>query len=88
MVNSRNAQVNLIQAEKDISVEVKKALLDLESARKSWDVSLKVLKSATEDRKIAEERYNLGAGTLLTCWWRMRHMWAPRRRRSTPSRGS
>ena len=65
MVNSRNAQVNLIQAEKDISVEVKKALLDLESARKSWDVSLKVLKSATEDRKIAEERYNLGAGTLL-----------------------
>jgi outer membrane protein len=64
-VGSRNAEVNLVQAEKDISVEVKKALLDLEAARKSWEVSLKVLRSATEDRKIAEERYNLGAGTLL-----------------------
>jgi outer membrane protein len=64
-VTSRNAEVTLVQAEKNISVEVKKALLDLGAARKSWDVSLKVLKSASEDRKIAEERYNLGAGTLL-----------------------
>jgi outer membrane protein len=44
---------------------VRKGLLDLDAARKSWDVSEKVLVSASEDRKIAEERYNLGAGTLL-----------------------
>jgi len=44
---------------------VKKAMLLLESARKSLDVARKGLRSAQEDRRIAEERYNLGAGTLL-----------------------
>ena len=64
-VGKRNAEVNLTQAERDISVQVKKAMLTLESARKSVDVAEKGLRSAREDRKIAEERYNLGAGTLL-----------------------
>jgi outer membrane protein len=61
----RNASVALQQAERDIAVEVKKALLDLEAARKQFDVSQKGLISAREDRRIQEERYNLGAGTLL-----------------------
>ena len=64
-VSSRNAELNLIQAEKDIAVEVKKALLDLEAARKAWEVSEKAMVSAGQDRRIAEERYNLGGGTLL-----------------------
>lgn len=65
IASRRNAEIALAQAERDIQVEVKKALLDLDAAAKAYDVSQKGLVSATEDRKIAEERYNLGAGTLL-----------------------
>ena len=61
----RNAEISLTQAERDINAQVKKALLDLEAARKQYEVGQKALVSAGEDLKIAEERYNLGAGTLL-----------------------
>ncbi|MFN0158424.1 MAG: TolC family protein [Bacteroidota bacterium] len=65
IVERRNAEVSVQQAQRDINVQIKKALLDLEAARKAVDVSKKGLRSAQEDLKIAEERYNLGAGTLL-----------------------
>lgn len=65
IATKKSAQAGLAQTERDISVQVKKAYLDLEAARKQVEVSQKGLVSATEDRKIAEERYNLGAGTLL-----------------------
>ncbi len=61
----KTSETSLKQSEREITVEIKKALLDLESARKQVEVSQKGLVSATEDRRIAEERYNLGAGTLL-----------------------
>jgi outer membrane protein len=61
----RNADLTRLQTERDITVEVKKSLLDLDASRKALEVSQKALVSAREDRRIAEERYNLGAGTLL-----------------------
>ncbi|HTK81984.1 MAG TPA: TolC family protein [Bacteroidota bacterium] len=65
IANKKSAEATLSQTERIITVDVKKASLDLEAAHKQVEVSLKGLISATEDRKIAEERYNLGAGTLL-----------------------
>jgi outer membrane protein len=65
IVARNNSEISLQQTERDITVEVMKALLDIEAARKGVEVSQKGLKSATEDQKIAEEKYNLGAGTLL-----------------------
>lgn len=65
IATKRNAEISLRQSERDINVEVKKALLNLDAARKAYEVSQKGLVSSREDRKIAEERYNLGAGTLL-----------------------
>lgn len=64
-VERRNAEINLVQSERDIRVEIKKALLDLDAARKGVEVTQKGLVSAKEDLRIQQERYNLGAGTLL-----------------------
>jgi outer membrane protein len=63
--NRRIAEITVVQAERDINNQVRKALLDFDAARKQYEVSQKAVRSAQEDRKIAEERYNLGAGTLL-----------------------
>ncbi len=59
------AESSVEQAKRKVGKDVKSSLLNLETARKRYEVSLKSVKSAVEDRRIAEERYNLGANTLL-----------------------
>ncbi|MBM4167894.1 MAG: TolC family protein [Ignavibacteria bacterium] len=61
----RNAELSRLQLERTINVELKKALLDLQAAAKQYEVAQKGLVSATQDRRTAEERYNVGSGTLL-----------------------
>jgi len=64
-IDLRNANEQLSLKERQVKAEVRKAVLDLETAVKSLEVSQTGIRSAIEDRRIAEEKYNLGAGTLL-----------------------
>lgn len=59
------ADQQVAEAKRRVSKDVRSGLLNLETARKRYEVSLKNVKSAEEDRRIAEERYNLGSNTLL-----------------------
>lgn len=63
---SRNyASDQLKQNERQILVDIQKAKLDIEAALKQLKVTQTSVASAEMDLKIAEEKYNLGAGTLL-----------------------
>ena len=64
-LNLQNEEENVAYAKRQIQSDIKKAMLNLESVRKQAEVTQQNVISAEEDRKIAEERYNLGAGTLL-----------------------
>ncbi len=64
-VNERIAFEQMSQAERKVQIDIRKAMLDFEAAQKQIDLTQKSVKSAFEDRRIAEEKYNLGAGTLL-----------------------
>ncbi len=64
-INVKNAEVQVEQAKRQITADVKKATLDLESAMKQIEVAERQVKAAELDLKTAEEKYNIGAGTLL-----------------------
>jgi outer membrane protein len=64
-ISKKNAVLQLEQKARDVSVELRKALLDIEASRKQYEASQKSLVAAGQDKRIAEERYNLGSGTLL-----------------------
>ena len=64
-VQEMNAREDLEQSKRQIAVDIRKALLTLGQAEKRLIVSRISVTSADMDRKISEEKYNLGAGTLL-----------------------
>ncbi len=61
----QNSEYVSEQLRRTISTEIMRAMNDLEMAEKNIDISASKLQSAREDQRIAQERYNLGAGTLL-----------------------
>lgn len=61
----RNAEAQADQARRQVQVDVKKAMLNYQATLKQIDVTQKNMTSASEDRRIAQEKYNLGSGTLL-----------------------
>lgn len=64
-IAKKNAVLQMQQTVRDIGVALKKALLDLDAARKQYVASQKSQIAAEQDRKTAQAKYNLGSGTLL-----------------------
>lgn len=64
-INTMNAKEDLLALERQIKIEVKQGHNDLVAAKKSLEVALKNVTAAEENRKINQERYNLGSATIL-----------------------
>jgi outer membrane protein len=64
-VNAENKNIELTELERDIKRNIQKNYLDLQAAEKSLSVNDKNVKAAEENRRIEEEKYSLGSGTLL-----------------------
>ena len=64
-INKMNANEDLLALERQIKIEVKQGHNDLVAAKKSLEVALKNVTAAEENRKINQERYNLGSATIL-----------------------
>lgn len=61
----RIAQENLIEQERILRQQAQTALLSLQTWKEISEINKINLKSAEEDLRLAEERYRVGAGTLL-----------------------
>lgn len=64
-INYDNNKLKLDEFVKELKINIKKALLDLEAIHKKLEVNSKNLLSAEQNKKINEEKYLLGANTLL-----------------------
>ncbi len=60
-----NARESYLQTKSQVALEVKQAFLDLAQARQKLDVTNQQSESAEEDLNIVQEKYNLGAATIL-----------------------
>lgn len=64
-VNSATKKENVVLAENQVALEVKQAFLGINEADQKLQVTEEAEKSAQEDFNITQEKYNLGAATIL-----------------------
>lgn len=64
-VDAMNKEIELKDLERDINRQIETTYLQLKAAKKGLDVSERNVKAASENLKIEEEKYSLGAGKLL-----------------------
>jgi outer membrane protein TolC len=64
-LNYQIAKENLADRQRNIRLEAEQALLSLKAATEITAINEDNLKSAEEDLRLAQERYRVGAGTLL-----------------------
>lgn len=64
-IDKMNAELDLKDMEREIKRDLQKSYLDLQASEKSLEVGKSNVLAAGENRKIEEEKYLLGATTLL-----------------------
>jgi outer membrane protein len=64
-VGYRNSLEDLAALERTIKIEVKESYLNLVAAKKQLEVTKSNVVAAKENRRVNNERYNLGSGTIL-----------------------
>lgn len=64
-VNSENSLRDLEDLERNIKQNIQKNFLDVQAAEKALEVSRRNVEAAEENRRIEQEKYNLGSGTIL-----------------------
>jgi outer membrane protein len=63
--NLNSARENYRQAQSDVALEVKQAILGIQEAQEKLDLTAEKVKSAKEDLDLVQEKYNLGAANIL-----------------------
>lgn len=64
-VNYKNQELVVEELERDIKRKIQQTYLDIEASEKQLEVSKRNVMAAEENRKIEQEKYSLGSGTLL-----------------------
>lgn len=65
IINYRSAEEDVKQVKNQISLQIKKAILDIKSLLKQIEITDRGLKNAEQNKLLAEESYRVGIGTLL-----------------------
>ena len=64
-VSRNNARAQVAETRNYVAKEVNKAFLDIDIAKEQLNVARENVEAADEDLKISQEKYNLGAATIL-----------------------